>query len=245
MTSPRYMEWEGKPLLFVFGPHHIQDTQDWDEIFTVFPEADKPHYATLWGGSENWVGESATGEFAWIDRTHLEAHGHYYWHMNQPDHADKLRIGSVYPSFQNYSELGGWGLQHDWEILPQGGNTFVETLNYTHHQTADFIQLATWNDFGEGTPIEPTDEFGFMYLQLLQEYTGVEFSPEDLQVAQDLYYLRKEFASEGSNSKTSSADKREAKTKVQKYLDRAYQQIKKGNMQRARLILWAIERYYK
>ncbi|NKI32158.1 glycoside hydrolase family 71/99-like protein [Croceivirga thetidis] len=245
MTSPNYIQWEEKPLLLVFGPHHIQNTSDWDEIFTVFPEQEKPHYATLWGASEPWVGDSATGEFAWIDRTHLEAHGHYYWHMNQPQNEDRLRIGSVYPSFMNYSELGGWGLQHDWQIEPDGGNIFVETLNYTHHQTADFIQLATWNDFGEGTPIEPTEEFGFMYLQLLQEYTGVDFTPEDLQTAQDLYFLRKEFSNDGNDAKSSSATERKKKNKVQQYLDRAYQHIKKGNMKRARFILWAIERFYK
>ncbi len=245
LTSPNYMTWDGKPLLFVFGPHYIQNTQDWDEIFTVFPEEDRPHYLSLWSTSDNWVGASATGEFAWIDQTHLEAHGHYYWHMNQPENLNELRVGSVYPSFMNYSELGGWGLQHDWEILPDGGNTFVETLNYTHHETADFIQLATWNDFGEGTMIEPTSEFGFIFLQLLQQYTGVGFTPQDLQTAQDLYYLRKEFSNNGEESKNDSFEKRKEKNQVQKYLDRAYQHIKRGNMRRAQMILWAIERFYR
>jgi len=53
--------------------------------------------------------------------------------------------------------------------------------------------LVTWNDFGEGTMLEPTEEYGFLNLQLLQEYTGVSYVPEDLQVALNFYKPRKEF----------------------------------------------------
>ena len=240
MTSPRYIRWDGKPLMFVFGPHYIQNTSQWDDIFTVFPQEDKPNYISLWATSDRWVGDSATGEFAWIDQTHLEAHGHYYWHMNQ---TNKLTVGSVYPGFDSFNELGGWGQSHDWSIDWNGGDTFVETLNYTHHQTSDFIQLTTWNDFGEGTMIEPTEEFGFMYLQLLQEYTGVTYTPQDLQVAQDLYFLRKEFSTGNGTAKSVTA-KDKKKSLPQLYLDRAYQHIKRGNMKRARYILWAVERFF-
>ena len=116
-------------------------------------------------------------------------------------------------------------------------------MNYTHHQTSDFIQLTTWNDFGEGTMIEPTEEFGFMYLQLLQEYTGVTYTPQDLQVAQDLYFLRKEFSTGNGTAKSVTA-KDKKKSLPQLYLDRAYQHIKRGNMKRARYILWAVERFF-
>ncbi len=239
MTSVRYMKWGEKPTMFVFGPHHIQDVTSWDEIFTVFQENEKPNYLSLWATSNQWVGESATGEFAWVDSTHLEAHGHYYWHM---DLTDKLTVGSVYPGFNNFSELGGWGLIHDWSIDWNAGNTFVETLNYTHHQTADFIQLVTWNDFGEGTMIEPTEEFGFMFLQLLQQYTGVSYTPEDLQIAQDLYFLRKEVAN--NNASKTASSKRGKKDLPQLFLDRAYQYIKQGDMRRARYILLAVDRFF-
>jgi len=246
LSSPKYMKWNDKPLMFVFGPHHIQNTSEWDEIFTVFTEDQKPHYVTLWGATNSFVGESATGEFAWIDQTHLEAHGHYYWHMNQIINEDKLRVGSVYPSFMNFSELGGWGLQHLWQITPDDGNIFTETLNYTHHQTADFIQLVTWNDFGEGTVIEPTEEFGFMYLQLIQEYTGVEYTPEDLQMAQDLYLLRKSTSNIATDGRTTKdeTEARNTSTIAKVFLDRAYKLIKKGKTTRAKLIIEAVKRFY-
>ncbi|MDG4715432.1 glycoside hydrolase family 71/99-like protein [Winogradskyella marincola] len=239
-TSPRYMQWEGKPLLFVFGPHHIQSPEDWDQIFTVFPEHNKPEYVTLWGANA-WVGDNATGEFAWVDETHLTAHGHYYWHMTQPQNIDKLRVGSVYPSFNSFSLQGGWGLDHDWQIYPDGGDTFVETLNYTHHETSDFIQLVTWNDFGEGTMIEPTEEFGFLYLQLLQGYTGVSYTPQDLKTAQDLYFLRKSVAQNNQGTASRSANNT---PNTQRFLDRVYYYIKRGQMNRARILLRAVERFY-
>ncbi|WP_010517147.1 glycoside hydrolase family 71/99-like protein [Croceivirga radicis] len=237
-TSPRYMKWRNQPFLFVFGPHHIQEPEAWDEIFNIFTPENKPNYLSLWGTAANWVGENASGEFTWVDRTHLEAHDHYYWYYPQ---FNKMTVGSTYPGFINFSENGGWGLQHDWQIPHNNGDTFVETLNYTHHQDADFIQLLTWNDFGEGTMIEPTEEFGFMYLQLLQQYTGVPYTPEDLQTALELYQLRKVLSS--STTVAKSKTQKEYSNPV-KYLDRAYLYMKKGQTKRAKLLLQAVRLFY-
>lgn len=237
-TSPRYMKYRNKPFLFVFGPHHIQEPEAWDEIFSVFTPSDKPNYLSMWGTAANWVGESSSGEFTWVDRTHLEAHDHYYWYYPQ---FNKMTVGSTYPGFINYSEEGGWGLQHDWQIPHNNGDTFIETLNYTHHKDADFIQLITWNDFGEGTMIEPTEEFGFLYLQLLQQYTGVSYTPEDLQTALELYQLRKAItATEVTARNAAKKDKDSPK----KYLDRAYFYMKNGKTKRAKILLQAVRMYH-
>ncbi|MEO1255987.1 MAG: hypothetical protein AAFY41_14045, partial [Bacteroidota bacterium] len=125
---------------------------------------------------------------------------------------------------------GGWsdGV-NDWVIEANQGNTFVETLNYTHHEVADLIQIVTWNDFGEGTMIEPTEEFGFMYLQLLQQYTGVSYTPEDLQIVLELYRTRKRFPDNYD---------------VQVLLDQTYQYVKSLKMRRVKRILRAINRFY-
>ncbi|MBC7000738.1 glycoside hydrolase family 71/99-like protein [Cytophaga sp. FL35] len=238
LDSPRYMHWDGKPLIFVFGPHYIQQPSQWDQIFTVFENGEKPNYISLWSTSDRWVGNSASGEFAWIDKTHLDAHGHYYWHMDQ---TQKLTVGSIYPGFESFYGSGGWGTAHDWSIYPNNGLIFFETLDYTHQQTSDFIQIATWNDFGEGTVIEPTKEFGFTYLEMLQDYTGVPYDTSDLQLALDLYHLRKELALTTNTFKVQNNGKSRS---PQRYLDRAYFYIKKGRLTRARLLLWAVERFY-
>jgi hypothetical protein len=59
------------------------------------------------------------------------------------------------------------------------------------------IQLVTWNDYGEGTVIEPTHEDGYDALEAIQEVRRRElgekftFTPEDLRLPARLLALRK------------------------------------------------------
>ncbi|WP_276166769.1 glycoside hydrolase family 71/99-like protein [Zobellia alginiliquefaciens] len=220
-----FFTYDDRKLMFVFGPGTITNATEWDTIFSIFPENEKPHFLTLWAANQN-VGANASGEFLWVAPDHLLAHEYYY---NTYLNSNFVTVGSCYPGFNSFYEEGGWGLTHDWSIAHNNGNTFVETLNYTHHQAADFIQLATWNDFGEGTMLEPTEEYGFFNLQILQQYTGVTYTPEDLQTTLDLYRSRKLHA---------------GNKKAQYYLDRSYQYIKKSKLKRADLLLQAVNRHF-
>ena len=61
----------------------------------------------------------------------------------------------------------------------------------------DYLQLVTWNDFGEGTIFEPTLETGYTYLKTVQTFAGV--SPDSdvighFETIYDLYQARKEYA---------------------------------------------------
>ncbi|WP_281989517.1 glycoside hydrolase family 71/99-like protein [Aquimarina aggregata] len=225
-SSPQYMKHNDKNMLFIFGPSHLTTQNEWNQVFNILPEDNRPDFLTLWGSKDN-VGLNATGEFLWVDKDHLLAHDYYY---NTYESTNKITVGSSYPGFKSFYTEGGWteGI-NDWVIKPNQGHTFVETLNYTHHERSDFIQIITWNDFGEGTMIEPTQEFGFTYLQVLQQYTGVTFTPDDLQIALDLYKTRK---------------KHKDNRRVQRYLNRTYKYIKRLKLRRAKKILKAINRFY-
>ena len=53
------------------------------------------------------------------------------------------------------------------------------------------VQIATWNDHGEGTSIEPTVEFGYRYIEALQDALGKRaYAAEDLRLPEQLYTLR-------------------------------------------------------
>ena len=81
----------------------------------------------------------------------------------------------------------------------QEGAVFGETLELAGTR-ASLIQIVTWNDYGEGTIIEPTIEFGYRYLEALQNYrrkhAGKTFpySAEDLRLPIALYQLRQQAA---------------------------------------------------
>lgn len=225
-SSPEYIKYNDKNLLFVFGPQYLNTENEWNQVFDVLPTENRPDFLTLWAAKDR-VGVNATGEFLWVDKDHLLAH-EYYYDTYQAD--NKITVGSSYPGFKSFHTEGGWsdGV-NDWVIDFDQGHTFVETLNYTHHELSDFIQIITWNDFGEGTMIEPTQEFGFTYLQILQQYTGVPFTPKDLQIALDLYNTRKDYKDNAQ---------------VQYILDRSYKYIKKLKLRRANKILKAIRRFF-
>ena len=60
------------------------------------------------------------------------------------------------------------------------------------------IQIATWNDYGEGTTIEPTITSGYRYLEAIQERMAKQseklfpFDRDDLRLPVMLYELRKQ-----------------------------------------------------
>jgi hypothetical protein len=58
---------------------------------------------------------------------------------------------------------------------------------------ASYIQLPTWNDYGEGTIIEPTREFKYGYLITLQKELGVPYGESSLKRIALLYALRKRY----------------------------------------------------
>ena len=107
-------------------------------------------------------------------------------------------MGSAYPGFVDFYEEGGYGNIIGWEIQHNGTQTLEQMLEMASTANIDHLQLVTWNDFGEGTMLEPTDEFGFDFLIKIQEFTGVPFDESDLQLVYDLYLKRKAHASDSA-----------------------------------------------
>ena len=186
-TSDNYIRINNREMLFIFGPNYIVNGSDWDYIFQDFTT--NPNLMTLWGAS-NRVGKFAYGEFSWVDVNHLGTLTYYY---NQVMNQGIPLVGGSYPGFNDYYFEGGWRptQDQDWEIKHNQTSTFIETLSLTHNYPAEFIQIITWNDFGEGTMIEPSVEFGYSLLREIQEYTGAPFTQEDLELPYRLYNIRK------------------------------------------------------
>ncbi len=86
-----------------------------------------------------------------------------------------------------------WGRIEDAE-----GETFRRSLEAALRTDAPLIQIATWNDWGEGTVVEPSEEFGYRDLEVLQELHRRWLDPdcqttvEDLRLPLRLLLLRRE-----------------------------------------------------
>lgn len=224
-TSANYLRKDNTEMLFLFGPNYIKDSLDWDQIDLKLQS--KPKLITLWKAS-NRLGSHSSGEFSWIDKNHTNTLSNYYDYTVQNNIAT---IGGIYPGFNDYYYEGGWRTDTilDWKIPHNNNQTLQETLDLTDRYPVAFIQLITWNDFGEGTMVEPTLEFGFTPLEKIQIYTGVSFTKEDLKLPYKLYNLRQ---------------KHKNNPRLQIILKRVYQLIFTLKLERARIILAIIEQVY-
>jgi hypothetical protein len=183
-NSSGYIKIAGQPLLLTFGPQYFQSSAAWTGIFSVLTP--KPKFFTLWNESGE-AGSNAAGEYSWVyqnDTPHLDHLDNFY---NKS--FGGLKIGSAYPGFNDFYQEGGWGDGY-FVIDHNGTGTFNATLTKALDHV-DYIQLATWNDYGEGTMIEPTQEFGYSFLTSLQTTLGVEFDEDDLKLVARLHTLRK------------------------------------------------------
>ncbi len=187
-STGNYEMLNDKPLLLVFGPQVISGQANWSTVFSVLNP--QPAFFTLWFQS-NKAGSTATGEFAWIPQDNLATLNHFYTSYSYAG----TKFGSAYPGFNSFYAEGGWG-GPTWTIDYNNLGNFQQTLDLALAQSnINYIQLATWNDYGEGTMIEPTVEFQYGFLTTLQQKLGVQnLDQSDLEAVAQLYQLRLKYA---------------------------------------------------
>jgi hypothetical protein len=193
--SPNYITVDSKPLLLTFGPQTFETAAKWTDIFSVF--SIKPNFLTLWYESGE-AGSNAGGEYSWVyqdGNSHL-THLDNFYAKSTPT----FKMGSAYPGFKDFYTEGGWTDNVNFVIDHNGTETFTTTLDKAIEKV-NYIQLATWNDYGEGTMIEPTAEFGYSFLTTLQTKLGVDYTQTELELVAKLYELRLKNKNSALNTK--------------------------------------------
>ncbi|HOU15470.1 MAG TPA: glycoside hydrolase family 71/99-like protein [Anaerolineae bacterium] len=227
-----YLKTAGRPVLLTFGPQYYTNATDWAKLFAVLDV--QPAFITL---NKSLSTVALTG-YPWppmeasrdgvLTQTALEDYLNKFYAKVS---ADPYRVGGAFPQFHDiYKEAGvsaGYGY-----LDARDGETFRFTLDLALSHNPDVIQLITWNDYGEGTIIEPTEEFGYRYLEMVQaaRLTLAEgdftFTAEDLRLPLQLFNLRREHAGEAA---------------VNARLDEASAAIIAGDVQRAAAIIAGIQ----
>ncbi len=191
--QPQYFRFHFRPLLLNFGPMFIRDAKVWQSALAAV--RDRPAFYAL---QYLWKGVGADGGFTWVYPNAWDG---------SPDAAtvrNRLRatfgsisanpdqvIISAFPGFRDVYQ------QHYPVIDHRNGETMRQTLQVGMKGPWPIIQLVTWNDYGEGTMIEPTHEFGYVFLEIIQQARREEsggtflFTAEDLRLPASLYAQRK------------------------------------------------------
>ncbi|MFT5142576.1 MAG: hypothetical protein ACI84D_001192 [Thalassolituus oleivorans] len=198
-SSTNYLSLQNKPVIFNFGPVYLNDYRDWEEAFTVFSEP--PAFATL----NNLMFQTGSGAYPWppMDRSVAgvlspESLNEYLTAFYAKGVDWPLRVGSAFPRFHDiYSQSG---VSNSYGYLDaRGGTTLRETLAQALAAEVSIVQLVTWNDFGEGTVLEPTEEDGYYHLTIIQETVrsvrDLPFVSEDLEIPLVIYVQRRHTSS--------------------------------------------------
>jgi Glycosyl hydrolase family 99 len=186
-VDPTYLKLNGKPLLLSFGEDGLTD-REWERVF-----AGKP--ATALYLSEHRRRTAAAGGFDWpVPKEGLSSLDRFY----KLAHDWPVAMPVAFPRFHDiYEEAhvhASWGA-----IADDAGRTFTATLGRALKSGAPLVQIATWNDWGEGTAVEPSVEFGCRDLEAVQRLrreggdAAFSFTPRDLRLPHRLFVLRRRY----------------------------------------------------
>jgi MYXO-CTERM domain-containing protein len=189
--KPNYIKVNGAPGLLVFGPQKFTNPADWTNILSVL--ATKPTLFSLWYNAN--AGSNAQGQFAWVAQNGLKGVSDFDNGLDGGNHG--LMIPVLYPGFNPYYAAGGWP-GPTWKISytlkpdnTEGGDTFASTFSLGMY-AGDPLQIATWNDYGEGTMVEPTNQLQYRFLTTLQQNVGATYTDAELKIVKMLYDQRRQ-----------------------------------------------------
>jgi hypothetical protein len=193
-SDDAYVKIKGRPVLLIFGPQYFQKNQ-WARMVTELNQRPLlfglPHLVQQNGldGAYGWPPVTGGVEIVpdvW--RKYLES-------LHARPDADKFVISVAFPEFRDIYEQAEL---HDsyGSIDDRDGATFADTLNMAQESRSRIIQIATWNDYGEGTMIEPTKASGYRYLEHVRKHTenNEAYSADDLRLPVMVYQLKKKLS---------------------------------------------------
>jgi hypothetical protein len=221
-----------RPVLLVFGPQYFTTASEWETLFSALET--RPALVTL----DNHTESAGLSSFPWPPMwagtdgiLSRDALARYLTGFYRKADLWDYEVAGAFPGFRDIYEEAG--IASETRVLdPEQGETFRYTLDLAIEQEPDVVQLITWNDYGESTSIEPTEEFGYRYLERVQatrrttDPEGFPFAAEDLRLPLRLYELRKAYAGDAE---------------VQAQLDGVFEAILNGDVECAHVILADVE----
>ena len=232
-NDPSYLRWNNQPVLLDFGPQCFTKNSDWQTIFSVL--TNPPAFFT----EDNRFPVGA-GAFDWppmyLSQTNggvlsTNALNTYLANFQQNGAGWPAFISTAFPRFHDIYAQAGVSPSYGY-LDDANGTTFQNTLSLALTNNSAIVQIATWNDFGEGTIVEPTVDFGFRDLGVIQNYRrqyvdpGFPYQTNDLNLASQFYNLRRQYA---------------GNPLVSAELDRVFTNIVSNNLAAARLQLQGLQ----
>ncbi|HEY5297660.1 MAG TPA: glycoside hydrolase family 71/99-like protein [Verrucomicrobiae bacterium] len=235
-TDPSFLRLNNAPVLLNFGPQYFHNSSDWTSIFSVLNSTNQPAFFT----EDNRLSPVGAGAFDWppmslsgggtLTSDELQAYLTSFEYKARSQSWTRF-VSSAFPRFHDFYAQAGVGSTYGY-LDDANGSTLTNTLTRALTNNSAVVQIVTWNDFGEGTIVEPTVEYGYRDLGIIQnlrrQYLEPAFSYDtnDLAMAFRFYNLRKQY---GTNPALAAE------------LDRIFTNIVSGKISTANLQLAGME----
>jgi hypothetical protein len=232
-SDASYLRFKGQPVLLNFGPQHFIMNSNWEDIFSVLAPTNQPAFFT----EDNRLPVGA-GAFSWPPMWMSQAPGtggvlsgaalkSYLADFDEKAGTWPAFISSAFPRFHDIYQKSA--VRNYWGYLgDRHGDTLRESLGRAMTNSSDIVQIVTWNDFGEGSMVEPTQEYGYRDLGIIQDFRRqyleheFSFTTNELAMALRFYNLRRRYSTN---------------TPVSAELDRIFTNIVSGKLEAANLQL--------
>lgn len=194
-NETNYLKINGETVFLAFGNNF--NSNEWNSIFSLSDISPKMYFLQYLTNSDNLLNiNPSPGEYFWVNSS--DSFGQTNWDKN----FNGSKISGAYPGFKDYYIEGGWTNNHlNWNI-DVSVSTLRNRLDLIKQLNTNVVQVQTFNDFGEGTMMEPTVEFGFSFLNELQKFTGVPYSIKELELIYKYYLLKTKFKATVSDYQT-------------------------------------------
>ncbi len=175
-AKKRYLTHNGQPVLLVFGWPDDKPVSkvDWSAArknLTLKPLLLSQDKQSEWAdGTFLWPSPSKTGEINHTKPWSEVEREHSKFYSTPRRNKGDITMGVAFPGFRDVYCDDNCPDEHMEVIERDGGGTYRKTLRIAlSHEHVQYVQIATWNDWNEGTHIEPSVCFGNRELRATHE----------------------------------------------------------------------------
>ncbi len=174
---PNFLKVDDRPVIFVYATFSRPSPQNWTQAITQLNNDGYHPFLIADIGGAKAVPQDYLSRF---DGIHVyNPHGIY---VHEPENAlynfeqlvlstrfaGKLACATVLPGYNDTQ------VRHNVPVLQRrGGNLYKESWNVAIGANPDWVLVCTFNEWHEGTEIEPSIENGSFYVDLTRHYTGL------------------------------------------------------------------------
>lgn len=177
---PHFLKHEGRPVIFIYAIGYVASA-NWTKIINkLHTDGYNPYIVADIQDPKNaddqWV-KIFDGYHiynpAGIYRDNLNAKQSYSEMIFNTRIAEKLSMITVIPGYNDYAVCNPLGQRNTWFDIPRrDGDLYKEMWDMAKLINPDWVLICTFNEWHEGSEIEPSIEFGLKYIEDTRIYVS-------------------------------------------------------------------------